>query len=619
MTLTQNYQVLLSGNKMNDLLQNQLHNLLKHYQNGRFDDAEKMALLITQEFPKNQFAWKVLGSILGQTGRKSEALNANQKATALSPQDAEARSNLGNILKELGRLDEAEASYIQAIALKPDFAEAYNNLGNILQQLGRLDEAEASFTQAIALKTDFTQAYNNLGKTLQELGRFDEAESSYKQAIALKPDYFEAYNNFGNTLQELGRFDEAESSYKQAIALKPDYAEVYLNLCGLLEKMNRVDEVLFIVRDASGKTLEKKADFLYYEALTEFRKENYETASELVKKININELFDKRQQSLMKLQADLYHQKKDYSAAFEAYKFKNKLLQDSSEYKKQDPDEYFSQQQKKVFQIEQLQKVSSYKSIVKPRWIQPTFLIGFPRSGTTLLDTILRTHSKIFVLEELAMLKKIEAGLEQVSTISQIEDIDETEAEIASSFYIEELKKYVEVGKKQIVIDKLPLNILELPLINQIFPEARFILALRHPLDCVLSCWIQNFELNPAMANMVDLKRIVDFYDTAMSILKLSEERYSLDVHRIRYEDLVLDFEGNVSQILSFLGLKWEEELRSYQKTGLARGRINTPSYSQVIKPIYKTASYRWKNYEKYLKPFNGQLEPWLKDFGYLD
>ena len=570
---------------MNDLLQNQLHILLKYYQNGRFDDAEKMALLITQEFPKDQFAWKVLGSILGQTGRKSEALNANQKATALSPQDAEARSNLGNILKDLRRLDEAEASYIQAIALKPDFPEAYNNLGNILQQLGRLDEAEASFTQAIALKTDFTQAYNNLGKTLQELGRFDEAESSYKQAIALKPDY----------------------------------AEVYLNLCGLLEKMNRVDEVLFIVRDASGKTLEKKADFLYYEALTEFRKENYETASELVKKININELFDKRQQSLMKLQADLYHQKKDYSAAFEAYKFKNKLLQDSSEYKKQDPDEYFSQQQKKVFQIEQLQKVSSYKSIVKPRWIQPTFLIGFPRSGTTLLDTILRTHSKIFVLEELAMLKKIEAGLEQVSTISQIEDIDETEAEIASSFYIEELKKYVEVGKKQIVIDKLPLNILELPLINQIFPEARFILALRHPLDCVLSCWIQNFELNPAMANMVDLKRIVDFYDTAMSILKLSEKRYSLDVHRIRYEDLVLDFEGNVSQILSFLGLKWEEELRSYQKTGLARGRINTPSYSQVIKPIYKTASYRWKNYEKYLKPFNGQLEPWLKDFGYLD
>ena len=144
-------------------------------------------------------------------------------------------------------------------------------------------------------------------------------------------------------------------------------------------------------------------------------------------------------------------------------------------------------------------------------------------------------------------------------------------------------------------------------------------MALRHPLDCVLSCWMQNFKLNPAMANMVELDRIVDFYCTAMEILKLSQERYSLNIHRIRYEDLVLDFEGNVSNLLTFLNLKWEEELINYQKTALARGRINTPSYSQVIKPIYKTASYRWKNYEKYLNPFKGRLEPWLRDYDYLD
>tara|TARA_B110000014_G_C19499409_1_gene269867 strand:- start:171 stop:485 length:315 start_codon:yes stop_codon:yes gene_type:complete len=104
-----------------------------------------------------------------------------------------------------------------------------------------------------------------------------------------------------------------------------------------------------------------------------------------------------------------------------------------------------------------------------------------------------------------------------------------------------------------------------------------------------------------------------------MDILKLSQERYSLDVHRIRYEDLVVDFEGNISSLLSFLNLKWEDELKSYQKTALSRGKIDTPSYSQIIKPIYKNASYRWKNYEKYLNPFKVQLEPWLNDYGYLD
>ena len=561
----------------------QLNSLLKYYQTGRYVDAEKLSLSITQEFPEHQFAWKVLGAALKQTGRINESLIACQKSVQLNPRDGEAHNNLGSILQELGRLNEAEASCKQAITLKPDYAEAHYNLG----------------------------------KTLKELGRLDEAEASLRQAIKLKPDHAKAYNNLGVMLKELKRLDDAEASYIQAITLKPDYAEAHLNLCELLEKMNRIDEISFVIRNASRKTLEKKADFLYYEALTEFRKENYKTADELVKKININELLEKRQPAAMKLQADLYHYKKDYSAAFETYKSQNKHVKDSLEYKKQDSEKYFIQQREAVIQIKQLQEDSSYKSVIKPRWIQPTFLIGFPRSGTTLLDTILRTHSNIDVLEELPMLTKMKASLGYVPTISMIENMDNTAVEIASRFYLEELKKHIEVGKNQIIIDKLPLNILELPLINQIFPEASFILALRHPLDCILSCWMQNFKLNPAMANMVELKRIVNFYDTAMSVLKLSKERYSLDIHRIRYEDLVLDFEENVTNLLTFLGLEWEEELRNYQKTALAREKINTPSHSQVIKPIYKTASYRWKNYEKYLNPFKRQLEPWLRDYGY--
>ena len=119
------------------------------------------------------------------------------------------------------------------------------------------------------------------------------------------------------------------------------------------------------------------------------------------------------------------------------------------------------------------------------------------------------------------------------------------------------------------------------------------------------------------MANMIELERIVDFYDVAMSILKLSEERYSIDTHIIRYEDLVSDFEENVSNLLTFLDLKWEEELRNYQKTALARGRIRTPSSSQVIKPLYQTASYRWKHYEEYLDKYKTRLAPWIKEHGY--
>ena len=128
---------------------------------------------------------------------------------------------------------------------------------------------------------------------------------------------------------------------------------------------------------------------------------------------------------------------------------------------------------------------------------------------------------------------------------------------------------------------------------------------------------MQNFRLTSAMANMVDLERIVDLYCTAMSILRLSQERYSLDVHRIRYEDLVVDLEGNISDLLTFLDLEWEDDLKNYQKTAFARGNINTPSYSQVIKPLYQTATYRWKNYEEYLEPYKSLVAPWIKEYGY--
>ena len=240
--------------------QEQISSLLEHYQNRRFDDAEKLAISITQEFPKYQFGWKLLGALLKQTARVSESLAPSQKSVQLAPQDAEAHNNLGATLKELGRLDEAVASYTQAIALKPDYAEAHNNLGNTLKELGRLDEAEASYKQAIALKPDYAEAHSNLGIALNKLGKLDESEESYTQAIALKPDFAEAYNNLGATLKELGRLDEAEASYKQAIALKPDYAEAHSDLGGLLRVLRRYEEA--ILHFDMGNTQYAKAQSL---------------------------------------------------------------------------------------------------------------------------------------------------------------------------------------------------------------------------------------------------------------------------------------------------------------------------------------------------------------------
>ncbi|MFL2920774.1 MAG: tetratricopeptide repeat protein [Thalassobaculaceae bacterium] len=219
--------------------QEQLGNLLEYYQNGRLNDAEKLAVSVTQEFPQHPFGWKVLGAVLGTTGRKSEAADVNQTAVALSPQDAAAYSNLGNTLKDLGRLDEALASYTQAIALKPDLAEAHNNLGNTLKELGRLDEALASYRKAIALKPDYAEAHKNLGNTLKKLGRLDEALASYNQAIVFKPDFAEAMFNLSTTQSFMNDLEAEIVSLQNVLQIDSDdyglRASVNLAICNFLK------------------------------------------------------------------------------------------------------------------------------------------------------------------------------------------------------------------------------------------------------------------------------------------------------------------------------------------------------------------------------------------------
>ena len=225
--------------------QAQLNTLLEHYQNQRFDNAEKLSVSITQEFPKNQFAWKVLGAILVQTGRDFEAVNAIQTAVLLSPQDAELHYNLGNPLHKLGRLDEAEASYRQAIALKPDYALAHNNLGARLQELGRTHQAEVSLRQAIALKPDYANAYYNLANTLKELDRLDDAEASYRQAIVLKPNKFvDAYDQLVLILQKKRKFDEAEVFYIKCMSLDPNRVSLSISKGSILFKQGLYEQAL---------------------------------------------------------------------------------------------------------------------------------------------------------------------------------------------------------------------------------------------------------------------------------------------------------------------------------------------------------------------------------------
>ena len=209
--------------KANNPPQELLNSLLEHYQNGRLSDAEKLAMHITQDFSKHQFAWKVLGAVFKKTGRVMDSLTAMQKSVGLAPQDAEAHNNLGITLHELGRLDEAETSYKQAIVLKPDFVEAHSNLGKTLQELGRLNEAELSYKQAIALKPDYAEAHS----MLTSVKKFDTQDEQYSKMLELYLDTNiseeqRCHINLGlaKACEDLKDFEQAFRHYSEGNALR---------------------------------------------------------------------------------------------------------------------------------------------------------------------------------------------------------------------------------------------------------------------------------------------------------------------------------------------------------------------------------------------------------------
>jgi hypothetical protein len=154
-------------------------------------------------------------------------------------------------------------------------------------------------------------------------------------------------------------------------------------------------------------------------------------------------------------------------------------------------------------------------------------------------------------------------------------------------------------------------------IIHRVFPNAKFIFSLRHPCDCVLSCFMQTFKPNEAMANFLSLDQAARLYAAVMELWSTYRQKLDLDVHVLKYEDLVQDLESTCKPLLSFLGLEWDDNLHNYQKTAQDRESINTASYHQVIQPLYKQASGRWINYREQMQPVLPILQPWIEAFGY--
>ena len=507
--------------------------------------------------------------------------------------------------------------YRKSITINSNFADGYNNLGIVYKEKGDLKSAIQNFNKALKIKPNYAEALNNIGVVYKDSEDLDLALKNFKEALEIKPNYPDAYNNIGNVLKDKGFLDEAIKNYNQAININPNFTEAYNNKCEVLEKLNKINDLEKVIIAFKNKVNQNNFDLFYYEALLKYRQKNYRLCLKIFEEYKLSYFSEKLKASILFLKGNCNHKMKKFSKAFENFSDMNKTVKNSDKYRKLNVKLYFNRIKERQNDLIKL-KNSTFKKIHYPKLDkQPIFLIGFPRSGTTLLDTVLRTHSEIEVVEEQWMVSNIEQKLTKSLNTNQIENLAERFLNKARNLYFSELSKHTNIKNNSRTIDKFPLNILNIPLINKVFPEGKYILALRHPLDCILSNFMQNFKLNVAMANMLEIDQIVKFYCLSMHIFELCHKRYNLDVHKIKYEDLINDFENEVYSLLKFLNLDWEQALVNFHLTAKKRKVINTPSYSQVIQPIYKDSTYKWKSYSNQLEKYFQNVEYWVEKFGY--
>ena len=246
----------------------------------------------------------------------------------------------------------------------------------------------------------------------------------------------------------------------------------------------------------------------------------------------------------------------------------------------------------------------------------PVFLVGFPRSGTTLLTQVLDNHPRLQALEEKPAVDALVGAAARLADIASALESEDT-LERLRSVYFAVVERSVKRAPGTWLVDKYPLNILRLPLIHRVFPDAKVLLALRHPCDVCLSCYMQSFKLNSAMASFLSLEQTARLYALAMRRWQWCAANLAMDVHVVRYESLVNDFEDQVQAMLGFLGLPWDDKVLEHVEGAKRRGRINTPSYHQVAQPIYRHAVYRWRHYAGHLQSILPTLRPFIQDFGY--
>ena len=472
---------------------------------------------------------------------------------------------IGVIAHQMGRMDEAEANYRLALQVRPAIADASYHLGVLLQRQGRLFEAEAHYRQAIKYRQNHADAHNNLGIVLQNQGRSSDAEDSYRQALRAKPNFADACNNLGAVLKELGRIDEARGYMNKAINLAPDKPGYHFNLAGIK---------IFTADDPHLAQIEELAK-------------------------NAEKLSTEEQVSLQFALGKAYEDVGVQARSFRHLLAGNALKRRLCGYDEAATLKLFERIQS-VFTAELIGR----KSPECAPGDGPIFVFGMPRSGTTLVEQVLASHSKVFGAGELDLFEQEALRLVGANIFPEaIADISVNDLHRLGLGYLASLRNTTQSILR--ATDKRLKNYLFCGLIHLALPSARIIHTCRDPIDTCLSCFSTLFSgSHPYAYDLSELGRYYSGYAALMEHWRqVLPEGIMLDV---QYEDVVADLEGQTRRILSHCGLEWEDACLTFFKT---ERPVRTASAVQVRRPIYQSSVGRAESYLQFLQPLIDALE----------
>ena len=456
---------------------------------------------------------------------------------------------LGNTLKIQDKNDDAIIAYKKSISLNNNFSEAYNNLANVQKKIGNFDDALLNYNNAIRTKEDNFEAYYNLANLLKTLKNYDEANKNYKKVVKLNPNFSDAYNNIGTIYSILGNFNDAQKFFIKSMKINKYFAEPYKNYIQLC-KINQKDEVFNNLKEIVKKedlNNEQKEVFYYSISKAYFDVENNELA---FKYLNLaNKL------KLTKL---------DYS-----------FNKDKKEFKK--IKEFFSN--KELLNLKNL----------KENGVTPIFILGMPRSGTSLIEQIVSNHSEVHGAGELDLLPISVKNSDWQNSV----DLEKVSQKIRKEY----LEKISIISNKKYITDKLPGNFKRIGFILNAFPESKIIHLQRNPMAICWSNYKSNFN-STGMAFTLNQEYTAKYYLLYKDLMKFWNERYSEKIINVNYENLVENFEEEVKKLFSKLNLNWEKQLYDFHKN---ERPVETASFMQVRSKIYKKSSEQWKSYKKYL------------------